>query len=88
MLLMLLGNAGIISAVSTLILSFVNTATMTRIEVAVRVGALAVGLSLLWTVAHSRWIDDRLSAVTGWTLKRWTDLEICDYAGLLRLSGN
>ena len=89
MLLMLLGNAGIVTAVSTLILTFIGTGE-TGGAVAnpwFRILALAVGLSLLWSIAHSQWVDQRMSQVITWALKRWTHLEVRDYAGLLHLSG-
>lgn len=89
MTLMLLGNAGIVTVVSSLILSFINrdptlgfTGTLWF-----RVAVLACGLSILWLIAHSRWIDRWMSRFITRALKRWTDLEIRDYAGLLRLAG-
>ena len=39
-------------------------------------------------LAHSRWVDQRLSQLITWTLRRWTELEIRDYAELLHLSGD
>jgi hypothetical protein len=89
MTLMLLGNAGIVTVVSSLILSFINrdptlgfTGTLWF-----RVAVLAGGLGILWLIAHSRWIDRWMSRFITRALKRWTDLEIRDYAGLLRLAG-
>lgn len=89
MLLMLLGNAGIVTAVSSLILSLTTTSSDTGITGTAwfRLSALALGLSLLWIVAHSRWVDEWLSRVIAAALKKWTDLEVRDYAGLLHLSG-
>lgn len=90
MLLMLLGNAGIVTAVSSLILTFVGTGEGRGITGTLwfRVLVLAVGLAALWSIAHSEWIDQRMSKMIASALKRWTDLEIRDYAGLLHLSGD
>ena len=54
MTLMLLGNAGIVTVISTLILTFVSPGSTQ--SVLVRVILLALGLSLLWFVSRSRWI--------------------------------
>jgi hypothetical protein len=89
MTLMVLGNAGIITVVSSLILSFVNRDPTRGLSGALwfRILILIVGLSVLWWIAHSRWIDRWMSRWITRALKRWTDLEIRDYAGLLRLAG-
>ena len=88
MLLMLLGNAGIVTAVSSLILTFVGTGDASGITGTpwFRILTLGVGLAVLWSIGHSRWIDEQLSKLITAALKRWTDLEIRDYAGLLHLS--
>lgn len=90
LLLMLLGNAGIVTAVSTLILSFVSAPQEAGIAGTIwfRIAALFTGLLALWALAHSRWIDKWLSNAITWALKHWTDLEIRDYASLLHLSGD
>lgn len=89
MLLMLLGNAGIVTAVSSLILTFAGDGGEGLLNSAwMRIAVLAAGLSGLWIVAHSQWVDRRLSRMIEWALKRWTDLEVRDYAGLLHLSGD
>jgi len=90
MLLMLLGNAGLITAISSLILSFMSTREATGITSTVwfRLTLLAAGLIGLWIIAHSQWVDRRLSQLITWALKRWTNLEVQDYAELLHLSGD
>lgn len=89
MILMLLGNAGIVTAVSSLILSFTTTNPESGLTgtVGFRLTALAAGLIALWLVAYSRWVDRWLSRTITLALKKWTDLEVRDYAGLLHLSG-
>lgn len=89
MLLMLLGNAGVITAASSLILSFVNVQENQGIIGSpwFRMTLLLGGLAVLWMVANSHWVDQRMSKVIAWALKRWTKLELQDYAGLLHLTG-
>lgn len=85
MLLMLLGNAGIVTAVSSLMLSFVGDDS--RVSPVWRGMLLLLGLGLLWQVANSEWIDRRMQRVIRWSLRRFTDVEARDYAGLLHLTG-
>jgi hypothetical protein len=87
---MLLGNAGIVTAVSSLILSFSRVAEDGTFGGSVwfRILVLIAGMTALWAVAHSRWVDDGMSRVIKWALQRWTDLEVRDYASLLHLSGD
>ena len=60
LLLMLLGNAGFITAVSSLILSFMRTGEATGVSATVwfRLGVLAAGLSTLWFL---RTVDGSIS---------------------------
>lgn len=86
LLLMLLGNAGVVTAVSSLILSFVNldgTGTLVW-----RIVLLVTGIVLLWTFASSRWVDQRISNLVSKALKRYTQLGIQDFAKLLHLAGD
>lgn len=84
LLLILLGNAGVVSAFASLVLSFTS---FTGGQWIPRVLALFGGLVLLWWIAASRLIDHWLSRAIGWALKRWTHLDVRDYAALLNLSG-
>ncbi|RLE31535.1 potassium transporter TrkA [Candidatus Acetothermia bacterium] len=86
LLLMLLGNAGIVSAIASLVLSFLSAAGPR--EVAVRLVILVVGLGALWTLARSKLVDRYMGRVIGWALRRWTQLEVRDYADLLDLHGD
>ena len=85
LLLMLLGNAGIVTAVSTLIISFVNFEG--TIALFWRIALLITGIVVLWSVAASRWVDQRLSKLINRMLKRYTRLNVKDFAGLLHLAG-
>lgn len=86
LILMLLGNAGIVTSVSSLILSFVSTGDKTGLLI--RMSVLAVGVGVLLVAANSRWVDARLSVVIRWALRRYTTLDIKDYASLLHLAGD
>ncbi len=84
MVLMLLGNVGIISAMSTLILSFIDVGEAW--PVTLRIVLLVAGLVVLWSIASSQWIDHQLAGIIDMAIKRSSHLEIHDYADLLRLS--
>lgn len=86
MTLMLLGNAGVITAISSLILAFVNS-SQTGWPLWLKLTTLLTGLILLWGVASSRWVDHHLSLIIGRALKRYTAIEVRDYASLLNLTG-
>lgn len=83
MLLMLLGNAGIVTTVTSLLLSF-NQASGG--QTARRVLALIAGLILLRLLAGSSVVDHSVTRATEWALRRYTDLELHDYATLLHVS--
>jgi hypothetical protein len=87
MLLMLLGNAGIVSAISSLILTFIN-ARQTSYEWLMRILVLAGGVGVIWLLSKSEHINRALSYVISIAIKRWTDIDVRDYAGLLHLRGD
>ncbi len=84
-LLMLLGNAGVVTVMSTLILSFIDLGRSQSI--AYRVVILVTGLVGLWAVASSQWVDRHLSNLISWALRRYTDLDVRDYSAMLHLAG-
>ncbi|MGV2829592.1 TrkA C-terminal domain-containing protein [Myxosarcina sp. GI1(2024)] len=86
MWLMLLGNAGVVTTISSLLLTFVGTAGSA--EWLLRLLILGIGLAILWILATSKWIDRYLSRVIHWALRKWTRLDIRDYNRLLHLSGD
>ncbi len=85
MVLMLLGNAGIVTAVSSLILAFVKE-NNDEFSFTARMVAILGGIAILWLLAASSFVDHWLSRFIGWALKHWTHLDTRDYAGLLHLS--
>jgi len=85
MLLMILRSAGLVTIILSLILSFLGSADdITKI---VRLGWLVGGVLALWMFARSKTLDRYMGRVIEWALRRWTNLDVCDYASLLRLSG-
>ena len=81
MLLMFLGNAGIVTAVSTLLLSFAGTRE-TGLWLP-RLGVLVCGVLLLFGIARIPWVDRGIHKLIGWGLKKWTKVDARDYAQLL-----
>jgi K+/H+ antiporter YhaU regulatory subunit KhtT len=85
MTLMLLGNAGIVAAVSSTILGFNPNDVGHNWW---RVLELVLGLMLLVTVSRSRWVDRRVTRAISGLLGRYTRLQTRDIDGLLDLSGD
>ncbi len=83
MFLMLVGSAGLVTAVATLSISFIGQDSSTGNT---RLIVLAVGCVVLLVVAQSRLVDRLLTVVFTRLLTRFTDLELQDYAGLLHLT--
>jgi hypothetical protein len=46
---------------------------------------LGLGLFLLWIIASSKWVDDKLFKMISWALAKWTHLEVHDFIDLLHL---
>jgi hypothetical protein len=86
MALMLLGNAGIVTTIATLIGGFAATSPQ-GLGLWMRIALLAAGLGALWTISYSTWLDRQISRLTAHALRRWTDLDVRDYANLLHVSG-
>ena len=82
---MILGHAVFATAVSALILSFMD---VDRRDVLVRIMYIAAGVLILWLVFTSAWVARRLSHLITLALQRWTTLDVRDYSSLLHLSGH
>ncbi len=85
MWLVLLGNAGFVTTVASLMLSF-NDANAR--QTLIRVGALAAGLFLLWRIESSAWFDRWMSRTIERALRRYTGLDLHDYDRLLHVTGD
>jgi len=83
--LMLMGNAGIVTAISSLILGFVSETDASR---ALRFLYLGLGLFLIWIASRSRALDRFLSRVMSRMLDKYTNLDTRDFVGLLHLAGD
>ncbi len=81
--LMLVGNAGIVTVMSSLILTFILPNTLS--SKLYGLGIVVVGMSLIWWAIKSKWVDRGLSKIIDRMLKKYTDLEIQDYAAVLHL---
>ncbi|NIA06691.1 MAG: potassium transporter TrkA [Actinobacteria bacterium] len=81
---MIFGHAVFATAVSALILSFVN---IEKEDIFLRMAYICGGVLILWMIFSSAWIGRRLSRLISLALRRWTKLDVRDYASLLRLSG-
>lgn len=81
MWLMLLANAGLITVISSLVLTFISAAQLS--DWLPRLVLLVLGIAILWIVAINRWIKRFLSHWMQWALRRWTRLDVRDYASLL-----
>jgi len=84
-ILMRLGNAGIVTSVATLIVTFINLQTTTHLVLSLVI--LLGGLIGLWLFARSKWIDRHLSNLISRALKRFTTLDVHDFSSLLHLAG-
>jgi hypothetical protein len=78
--LVLLGNAGIVTVLASVVLSASSGGGLTGGKAV----ALAAGLAVLGLLARSRALGRAIDA----GLNRWTELEVRDYADLLQLHGD
>lgn len=86
MVLMLLGNAGIVTSVSSLMLTFLTPGEEGLINIKFLV--LFLGLFILWWASRSHWIDNRLSIIIDRALTKYSNLDTRDYGNLLHLTGD
>ncbi len=86
--LMLLGNAGTATVVATLVLSFRGVDVNGDGQIDSWLGRfcmLIIGLSTLYFVSSSKWVDDKLHQYIEWALEKYTGLDLHDYTALLHL---
>jgi len=81
--LMILGNAGFVTAASSLILSFVDTPGGS--DMLTRISILVVGVAVLAAIMLSKWVDRQLERMVSRMLQRMTKVIAIDFASLLRL---
>lgn len=85
MMLMLLGNVGIISVLASLVLTFMNTRA-DNLEWLYRIVTLVAGLGILWYLSTSALVNKWLSQWINHLLKKYTNIQVRDFAGVLHLA--
>ena len=86
MSLMLIGNVGIISAIASLMLTFVNTGQSEQ-DNFLRVAIITGSMATLWGLSKSKWVERILVKIIQKALSRFSSLIIRDYVELLDLRG-
>lgn len=84
--LMLIGNAGIVTVMSSLILTFVLPDSLSSKLYGLLI--VVVGMLILWWAVKSDVINRALSKVIDKMLRKYTDLEVQDYAAVLHFKDN
>jgi hypothetical protein len=83
--LMLIGNAGLVTGVSSLILAFaIPKHTYSLWLSAVIIGG---GILMIWALKQSRFVDRLFSRIIDRALRRYSDLDLRDYAAVFHLEG-
>lgn len=84
--LMTLRSAGIMTIIISLILTLgFSEGERQRLT---RLAWLIGGIVFLIVLSKSRLVDRGLRKLIQWAMKKWTDLDVRDYASLLKLSGD
>ena len=81
--LMFIQNVGMVTVISTFVLSFVNTGT-TGIALQ-RAAILIGGIGFLIFLAQNDWVEKQLEKMIDWLLERYTELDVVDYQTMLNL---
>jgi K+/H+ antiporter YhaU regulatory subunit KhtT len=84
MLLMIVGNAGIVTAMASLILTYVNTGE--EVSIWWKTIVIVLGVGGLWFVAVSRTVNAALAWLISKLLKKYTKLSVHDFTSLLHLA--
>jgi len=87
MTLMLMGSAGIVTVLASVMLTFATTASSDTGSSTLALLTLAGGTLGLLSLMKLRPVDRALSRVIRLGLRRFTDLDIRDYASLLEIHG-
>ncbi len=85
MILMLLGNVGIISVLASLVLTFMDSRAGS-FEWLYRTLTLVAGLVGLWYLSTSAWVNRWLSRRINYWLNRHTDIQVKDFSSILHLA--
>ncbi len=82
-LLMLLGSAGITSAMASLVLTYIG---QTASQMVWNTVWILIGLTGLYAFSRSKFIDRVMSRIIAWALVKWTRIKVLDYEQVLGLS--
>lgn len=85
MWLMLAGNAGIVAVVASIVLAAAGSSGDG--STLVRVAAVVAGIYIIWYASRMSWVDRRITHLATMAVRRWTDLDVHDYASLLHVGG-
>lgn len=86
LMLMLAGNAGLVTAVASIVFAVVETNDTT--SAVLRGGTLIAGLLLMYLLTRSARVEAALRHRIERALRRWTDLDVRDYESLLAITGD
>jgi len=84
-ILMLVGNAGIVTTISSLMLTFLIPDSNNSLLYSIIF--IVVGLTALWWAIQSDFVNRWLSKIIDKALTKYTDIDVKDYAAILHLSG-
>lgn len=84
--LMLLGNAGLITVVGSVILALIGSSEEGLFShLWVRLVFLALGIAGLYAISYSKLLDKQISRIVAWALHRWTRIDAQDFSEMLHL---
>lgn len=86
MWLMLAGSAGIVAVIASVVLA--ATQPDDNVGALWRVGIVCGSIVLIWWASRTRWVDERITRLATLGLRRWTQLDVQDYAALLHVGGD
>ena len=82
---MLLGNAGIVTVIVTLLITFLHKDS--SLSWYYNIAILAGGVIILWILSSSKLVDKWLTKVINKIMSRYTNIQTRDYSSLLKLTG-
>lgn len=83
-ILILVGSAGLVTAISTLLLGFIDPKSSSNTFE--NLGVLFLGVSALLLITRSKWVDRGLSRVINRLLDRFTDIRVKNFSQLISVS--
>jgi len=84
-ILIFLGNAGVITTISSVIFSFISVGNSGLFSLEILV--LITGIILLIFLSKSKWVNRWVSFLINKVLQKYTRLDVTDYYSLLHVSG-